>query len=170
MDNDWSGHSTDAARNKLVDLAQRLEGALGDVDRGFVYLSENDADFLVRAMNAFLSGKSASLDSAFGIMGKRGRPKSGPQTAEKMALVKAAIKSSAETWDGVAAEPAVLDLTGPNGIDADVLRKLVNRHRAAAEHEIIDEMAKEIAANQEKKDAQRQERWRAEREAKVQIK
>ncbi|WP_377840074.1 hypothetical protein [Bosea sp. UC22_33] len=145
----------EAPRQMLADIAQRLEDGLSDVDRGFVYLTETDASFLSQAMGAFLSGESPSLDGAFGLTRQRGRPKSGPQNERNMALVKAALQSAAKTWDEVAADPLVVKLAGKDGIDTDVLRKLVNRHRDEAEREIISDLAKKIAARLEKRDAKK---------------
>lgn len=153
-----SGRVENAAREKLADVVRRLEIALGDVDGGFVSLSEGDASFLSHAIAGFLSGKSASLDSAFGLARKRGRPKSGPRTERNMALVKTAMKSRAKTWDGVASDPAVSNLAGRSNIDASTLRKLVNRHRSEA----IDELTSELVSELKKRHAERQAKARHE--------
>lgn len=144
----------DIARGRLEEIAHRIAHALADVDQGFVFVTEADAAFLSQAIGAFLSGEHATMDSAFGLVRPRGRPKSGPQDRRTMDLVKAAMMSKAKTWDDIASDPAVIALAGRDGIDADVLRKLVARHRSAAEREFIAEAAKRLLAGLAKRKSQ----------------
>lgn len=122
----------DKYRERLACIAERLEAALDDVDRGFIYLSQSDAEVLVAAFNAFLSGKVVSLDVAFGVKRGRGAPKTGPADPRTMELVRKAMFRGTKSWKDVANEMGELDVRN--------LQRLVQRHKDY----VIEEVAREI--------------------------
>lgn len=132
--------TTVKTRKNLARIAENLKTALGDVDRGFVYLSQSDAELLATAFEAFLSGKARSLDDAFNVKRGRGAPKRGPTDTRIMELVEKAIWRGRKSWKEIADEL--------NIEDTRYLQKLVQRHADYA----IEKMAREIAERFNAKD------------------
>src|SRR5690554_3580685 len=125
-------------RKKIADIAAGLR----EIDRGWAYLSEANAGFIADAFDAFLSGKSKSLDNAFGVVRGRGAPKRGPLNSDVAEIGQKAVFRGNKSWKDIADE---------TGRDVRDLQRIAKRH----EDYIINELARKVVERLNAKDEER---------------
>lgn len=119
-------------REELGRMAGRLGNGLRDSHKGYIYVSESDAETLILAIQAYLSGSEKSLDAAFGVKRKPGRPKRGPDSQNALELAERAMFRGPKSWGDIAEE---------TGRDVRGLQRNVDRHG----HLVIEKVARKIA-------------------------